>query len=1060
MTTGECRVALLRPTFVALALLTSLVPTGFANAAGPYDPEVPYKTITTPHFYVSFPPGFGEIAVRTARIAEDAWSSMAERYRWSPKGRISVLLNDQSDLANGSATVVPNKVITLFVVAPTRISGLEEYDDWLAAVLIHEMAHIFHLDMAYGLTWLGRLALGKYVALNSYNPTWSTEGLAVYEETVSTGAGRGRSSFVDMVLRSAALEDRFPPIDQAYRGYPRWPFGNIAYFFGGRFHLWLAEKYGEDKLLDYHRYYAANPIPFITYLPAKLAFGESMESLWLAFEADVTAEAQRVQRQVLASKMAVSEPKRLTYHGGQSVGPRFTPDGQHIVFSTRSPVDGPRVRRIRVDGSDDEVLLNDTLSQAISFAPDGKAFYYQQTEINQRFYFHNNLFRYDIVEEETKKIELVDGDDPAFTASSGSLRLREPDVSPDGQRLVCVQSPYGANRLLLAEFDASGTKMKPKVLVPAEPDVQLAGPRFSPDGKRIAVSRFAGGRRDIVVYDLTGKLVTEVTRDRAQDTDPTWSPDGRWLVFSSDQTGIYNLYAFEPSSGELRQLTNLVTGAFQPAVSPDGGTVVFRGYSADGFDVFSMPFSPENAPLVDRALSAVSALSGVSTADRTVAVDDTARDWPPKQPDAPDLPPAAGFRQKPDLDDLPKAWSVDDYNPLLTLLPFQDNWNLFPSLGANEREVFGSLLHFGSDARGTHSYFVNATYGTLTNFFGGSVGYNLDVLEPTFSLVGAANAVTFVNTLFVETAPDAACPFGDRPIDVDDQRFCYGAEEGRYIERRLSARLSILLPLKQRHLLSVSYRFEVRDPLNELPDGTFRPALPRNGRFARVTLGYAYQNVRSFPFSISLERGPSFAVALSGLSKGLGSEYEQLLVTAEGRYYLDLPWTARGFRNHVLASRLGLGFGFGPDLAENFRLGGVAGSSALTTTTENFFGLRGFSTSALGGTAVISGSTEYRAPLFRIDRGIGTWPITFRVVHAAIFADYGRVFDEINGRSLGGFFDELAVGVGAEIRADILLTYSLPLTLRFGFAAPVVRPASLSSDFEELGLYFQLGSTF
>ncbi len=1017
------------------------------EAAGPYDPKVEYKTITTPHFYVSFPEGFGEIAVRTARIAEDAWPRLVERYRWEPRGRISIVLNDQSDLANGSATVVPNKVITLFVVAPTRISGLEEYDDWLAAVLIHEMAHIFHLDMAYGIPWLGRLVLGKYVAMNSYNPAWSTEGLAVYEETVSSGAGRGRSTFVDMILRAAALEDRFPAIDQGYRSYPRWPFGNIAYFFGGRFQLWLAEKYGEDRLLDYHRYYASNPVPFITYLPAELAFGTSLESLWLAYEADTVAEAARVARLVSTSTLAETHPTRLTFHGGQSVGPRVTPDGRSIVFSTRSPVDGPRVRRIALDGSNDEVLVNDTLSQAVAFTPDGRAFYYQQTDINQRFYFHNSLFRYDVDEDEVTKVELADPA-PSFVAPSGSLRLRDPDLSPDGRRLVCVQSLYGANRLVVAELDETGTKIQPRVLVDALPDVQLASPRFSPDGRLIAVARFAAGRRDVVIYDLAGRVVVEITRDRAQDIDPTWSSDGRWVVFSSDRTGIYNLYAYQLETTELRQLTNLVTGAFQPSVTPDGRTVVFRGYSADGFDVYSVPFTPDDGLRVERILSPM------------VDIDDAARDWPPKQSDAPRLPPPAHFRQALTQDDLPPGWTLEAYDPLPTLLPFNDNWNLFPSVAANEREIFGSLLHFGTDARGTQSYFLNATFGTLTNFFGGSVGYSYDSLEPTFSLVGAANAVTFFDTLFVETAPGAPCPFGDPPVTVDDRQFCYGDEEGKYNERRLAVQLSIILPLRQRHLLSVSYRFEHRDPLDDLPAGTFSPALPRNGRFARVTLGYSYQNVRAFPFSISLERGPTVAIALSGLSKGLGSEYEQLLVTGQGRYYLDMPWTTPGLRNHVLATRLAIGFGVGPDLAETFRLGGVAGSSALTTTTENFFGLRGFSTSALGGTAIVSGSTEYRAPLFRIDRGLWTLPITFQVLHAAVFADYGRVFDELDTRAFETFVDEFAVGVGGEIRADITLTYSLPLTLRLGFAIPVVRPASLPSRFEEPGVYFQLGSTF
>ena len=240
-----------------------------ARAAGPYDPEVEYKTVTTPHFYVSYPLGFGEIALRTAQIAEEAWPTFVERYRWEPRGRITILLNDQSDLANGSATVVPNKVITLFVVAPTRISGLEEYDDWLAAVLIHEMAHIFHLDMAYGMQrGSGRLMLWQICGASTTTiRRGSTEGLAVYEETVSSGAGRGRSTFVDMVLarrrprRSLSFAHR-PGLSSVSRG------GRSATSrtsSAGDSNCGSAEKYGEDALLDYHRYYASNPVPFITY---------------------------------------------------------------------------------------------------------------------------------------------------------------------------------------------------------------------------------------------------------------------------------------------------------------------------------------------------------------------------------------------------------------------------------------------------------------------------------------------------------------------------------------------------------------------------------------------------------------------------------------------------------------------------------------------------------------------------------------------------------------------------------------------------------------------------
>ncbi len=1052
---ASCRPARLCATWVAALVIAGHICT--AKAAGPYDPDVDYFTLTTPHYLVMYPKGYEHIALRTARIAEDTWPYLAKRYDWEPAGRISIIINDQTDFANGSATVFPSKIVTIFVTAPTRISGLEDYDDWLTTVVQHELAHIFHLDMAYGLPAYGRWLFGKYVSMNVYNPGWVTEGLAVFEETVASGAGRGRSYYVDMVVRAAALADRFPPIDQGYRGYPNWPFSNVAYFFGGRFQLWLAEKYGEKTLLDYHRAYASNPIPFFTYLPAKLKFDTSLESLWITFEQEMIAESKRQLEVMKRSPLGLTKPERLTFHGGESVGPRITPDGRFVIFSTGSPVDGPRVRRLDLSTKKDEPLVNDTLSQAITFSKDGGAFYYQQTEINQRFYAHNSIFRYEIKSGRLSRIQLAPGTAKAFKAPSGSLRIRDPDISKDGKRIVMVQTPYAANRLLIAWLESDGISIHPKVLVDAEPDVQLSTPRFSPNGDLIAVSRFARGRRDIVIYNLEGELVREVTRDRAQDTDPTWSPDGRWLVFASDQSGAYNLYAYDMQTNTQRQLSNLVTGAFQPSIAPNGKFLVYRGYSADGFDVYRLPFEPEKGLEIDRPL------------EPQIRIDRLERNWPPRHPESPDIPAPAPPKDTPLPKEMPKTWAIKDYSPFDTILPFNDNWNLFPAVLANEREFFASLTHFGADARQTHSYSLNLTYGTFTKFVGGSAAYSYDGLEPTFSVFGQARAVTFPRRFFVDTGAEqlSECGLGGELFRVDnggqvtERPLCYGRSDGAYNERRLSGTAAISLPLLQRHNLSVAYTWEDRRALGDLPDGTVNQLLPRQGRYNRLSLGYSYANVRRFPYSISLERGPSFAIALSAFSKGLGSDFEQFLLTTEGRYYLDIPWPWAWAKNHVIAARLGLGVGAGPDTVETFRLGGVAGVSGLTTTTENFYALRGLATSALSGTGVISSSVEYRAPIYRIDRGIGTFPITFRVLHFAAFADVGRTFDKVNASVFrNGFFDEFAVGVGAEVRADIILSYNFPLTLRLGYAYPVVFPGSLDRGSFADGVYFQLGSLY
>ncbi len=1040
----------------AAAVLT--LGTATTQAAGPYDPGVPYLTLTTPQFLVMYPEGYGHIALRAARLAEDMRPNMVQRYGWDPEGRISIVINDQTDFANGSATVLPSKVITLFVSAPTRVSGLEEYDDWLTTVLIHEMAHIFHLDMTYGLPWIARLFLGKYISMSAYAPAWVTEGLAVYEETVSTGTGRGRSSYVNMVVRTAALQDRFPSIDQGYRGYANWPFSNVAYFFGGRFQLWLAEHYGEEKLMQYHQAYAANPIPYFSYLPAKMVFDTSMESLWLAFEKESTEDSVRVLEQVQSATIAQTHPQRLTHFGGQSLGPRMTPDGQAIVWSTNSPVDGPRLRKMNIDGSGQTVLLNDVLSEGVSFTPDGKSFFLQRSAINQRFYAHNDLFRYDF---ETKRFNLItlskDEDKKKFLAPSGALRARDPDIAPDGKSVVFVQSPYGANQLVIGRFDEASTTMQPRVLVPAEPDVQFSAPRYSPDGSQIAVSRFAGGRRDIIIYDLQGRVLHEVTRDRAQDTDPTWTKDGKYLVFVSDRTGIYNIYAYSVAAHELRQLTNLVTGAFQPDVDPQGQFIIYRGYTAQGFDVFRVPFTPEEGLRVPRGLQ------------EPVALDSTERRWPPRHPGAPQIPPPAPFKDTPMPTSLPEGWSIDEYSAADTILPFNDNWNLFPVAYTTEQEWVLALSHFGSDARRTHSYFINSTYGTSTRFLGGSAGYIYNALDPTFSVSASATPVTYGIAL---REPElSGCPFGDEPeimrLTGPDglpvaTSLCNASRNGLYNERRLKARFGISLPVKQRHFISVAYSFEHRQSLDTITETTLsNRALPPSGRFAKVSLGYTYSNVRAFSYSISLERGPTFALALSALSKGLGGEYEQMLLTSEGRYYWDIPWSSKYLSNHVLATRFGVGGGFGPDLAELFRLGGVAGRSAITTTTDNFHALRGFATSSLIGAGVVSGTTEYRAPLFRVDRGIGTLPFVFRVVHAAAFADYGRIFDTVDREGLGtGWPGEVALSVGAELRADIILFYALPLTARLGYARPLLTPDSLRAAGSTPGAYFQLGTLY
>ena len=75
-------------------------------------------------------------------------------------------------------------------------------------------------------------------------------------------------------------------------------------------------------------------------------------------------------------------------------------------------------------------------------------------------------------------------------------------------------------------------------------DVGNSTPALSPDGLRVAVSRFSrsasGDHADIYILDSV--RLTRLTFDDGSDASPIWSPDGIWIAFRSNRKGPYNLY--------------------------------------------------------------------------------------------------------------------------------------------------------------------------------------------------------------------------------------------------------------------------------------------------------------------------------------------------------------------------------------------------------------------------------------------------------------------------------------------------------------------------------------
>ena len=78
-------------------------------------------------------------------------------------------------------------------------------------------------------------------------------------------------------------------------------------------------------------------------------------------------------------------------------------------------------------------------------------------------------------------------------------------------------------------------------------------PRFSPDGKRIALQVAYGSHDQLAIYDWATDRLTQLTFDAANHRFPIWTPDGQRIVYSSDdgQPGMHNMF-WQPANGSGR----------------------------------------------------------------------------------------------------------------------------------------------------------------------------------------------------------------------------------------------------------------------------------------------------------------------------------------------------------------------------------------------------------------------------------------------------------------------------------------------------------------------------
>ena len=566
-----------------VALLGVLIGSLVAAPLAAQAPNLDWRTIETQHFYVHFTPPVEGLARRVAADAERAYAQLAQQLH-PPRGKVDVVISDDVDASNGSATPYPTNRIVVYANPPVSESALRYTNDWGQMVISHELTHIFHLDRTRGVWSFGQKVFGRAAALfpNFYSPAWITEGLAVYEESKIAGAGRIEGSEHRMIARSAAVDHRFPSLGALSLAQGSFPFGETAYGYGSLFIDWLARTRGADGVRAFVEKSSADIIPYLYDIPAKQGFGVSFSSAWRTF-------SDSVRNSVPAAGDPEPGWRQLTRDGAFVYAPRWLGDSS-VIYSGTPGRESFGAYRVGVDGRRVRVGRRNSRSANVPLG-DGR-FLFAQSDFVNPYQVRSDLW----IQEHGKERRLTSGQ-----------RLTSPDARADGE-IVAQQIIPGATRLVRVSRD--GRAITP--ITGGSYDEQWTEPRWSHKGDRIAAVRWLRGNlSQIVVLDTTGRQLAVLASQRSIQATPSWTPNDDGVLYSSDYTGEAQVY-LSRFDGSTFRLSRAVTGLFEPQESPNGDRLASVLFRSDGYHLGVAPCCGDGSALTPVAAQLVTTVTDVA----------------------------------------------------------------------------------------------------------------------------------------------------------------------------------------------------------------------------------------------------------------------------------------------------------------------------------------------------------------------------------------------------------------------------------------------------------------
>jgi len=273
------------------------------------------------------------------------------------------------------------------------------------------------------------------------------------------------------------------------------------------------------------------------------------------------AEYDNGQWDLFVSRIAGGPRVRLTNDSSTEEYPRFSPDGDNILFERTLPQFPLRSTEICITsafGGAVTPLISD--GSSAEWSPDG-----------QRLAFIRGGREVVVADRDGHNARTI------MRADTTYIAFRNLGWSPDGSQIAVDRSMGGISGEI---WVVSSSGAQPRRLWKDPPEVYSHSPLFTPDGQAVIHSSNRGGATNLWLLFLDGRMPARLTTGAGPDEAPSVARDG--TIAFVNRRSRHNLFVYDVATNKSRELLNHSGFLWAPSFSPEGDDITFSRAESDG----------------------------------------------------------------------------------------------------------------------------------------------------------------------------------------------------------------------------------------------------------------------------------------------------------------------------------------------------------------------------------------------------------------------------------------------------------------------------------------------